>query len=270
VTAAGERGTLDILVPTYARPASLAITLSCLVGQAFGDFRVVISDQTEVGHALDSAEVRAVIRTLEMVGRPVLVHKHLPVRGMAEQRQFLLDQATAPYVLFLDDDVILQPDVVRRLVTAVEEEGCGFVGMGLIGPSFVADVRPSEQALQFWDGPVIPELVRPGTPQWLRARLHNAANLHHLQQRLCLGGTRTYRVAWVGGCVLYDTDKLRAAGGFSFWQDLPPRHAGEDVLAQLRVMERFGGCGILPSGAYHMELPTTVVDRATDAPLYLL
>jgi hypothetical protein len=77
-------------------------------------------------------------------------------------------------------------------------------------------------------------------------------------------------VAWVGGCVLYDTDKLRAAGGFSFWQDLPPRHAGEDVLAQLRVMERFGGCGILPSGAYHMELPTTVVDRATDAPLYLL
>jgi glycosyltransferase involved in cell wall biosynthesis len=270
VTAAGEGGILDVLIPTYARPAALAVTLGGMVGQVFGEFRVVVSDQTEVGDVLDSAEVRAVIRTLEMVGRPVVVHKHLPVRGMAEQRQFLLDQATARYALFLDDDVILEPDVVQRLVAALEEEGCGFVGMGLIGPSFVTDVRPAEQAVQFWDGRVVPERVRPGTAQWQRARLHNAANLHHVQQRLCLSGTHTYRVAWVGGCVLYDTAKLRAAGGFSFWEDLPARHAGEDVLAQLHVMEHFGGCGILPSGAYHMELPTTVVDRATDAPLLLL
>ena len=28
---------------------------------------------------------------------------------------------------------------------------------------------------------------------------------------------RLYRVAWVGGCVLYDTAKLREAGGFEFW-----------------------------------------------------
>ena len=52
-----------------------------------------------------------------------------------------------------------------------------------------------------------------------------------------------YRVAWVGSCVLYNVAKLRAAGGFTFWRELPERHAGEDVLAQLRVMARFGGCG---------------------------
>jgi hypothetical protein len=80
------------------------------------------------------------------------------------------------------------------------------------------------------------------------------------------GGTRRYKVAWVGGCVLFDTAKLRAAGGFDFWRALPPQHCGEDVLAQQRVMARFGGCAILPSGAYHMELPTTVTGRAVDAP----
>jgi hypothetical protein len=75
-----------------------------------------------------------------------------------------------------------------------------------------------------------------------------------------------YRVAWVGGCVLFDTEKLRAAGGFDFWCDLPVEHCGEDVLVQLRVMQRFGGCGMIPSGAYHLELPTTVGVRDINAP----
>jgi hypothetical protein len=34
-------------------------------------------------------------------------------------------------------------------------------------------------------------------------------------------------------------------------------------------MARYGGCAILPSGAYHMELPTTVTARDVDAPYVL-
>jgi hypothetical protein len=63
--------------------------------------------------------------------------------------------------------------------------------------------------------------------------------------------------------------KLRDVGGFSFWRELPEQHCGEDVLAQLRVLERYGGCGVLPSGAYHQQLPTTVEDRSCDAPRVL-
>jgi hypothetical protein len=81
--------------------------------------------------------------------------------------------------------------------------------------------------------------------------------------------TRCYRVAWVSGCVLFDTAKLRAAGGFDFWRRLPADHCGEEVQAQLKVIERFGGCGIIPSGAYHMELPTTIATREVDAPTVL-
>jgi hypothetical protein len=77
--------------------------------------------------------------------------------------------------------------------------------------------------------------------------------------------------SWVGGCALYDVDKLRRAGGYSFWRQLPRQHCGEDVLAQLRVMAQFGGCGLIPSGAFHQELPSTVPDsdRQADAPLLL-
>ena len=36
-------------------------------------------------------------------------------------------------------------------------------------------------------------------------------------------------------------------------------------MAERRVMARFGGAGILPSGAYHLESPTMVPDREHNA-----
>ena len=259
---------VDVLIPTYRRPAALAVTLTSLAAQTFRDFRLVVADQTEDVSAFESGEVKAIVRVLRLHGHQVELHRHLPRRGMAEQRQFLLDQAEAELALFLDDDLILEPDVLAGMHEAIRAERCGFVGCGLIGLSFADDVRPHEQAIEFWEGPVEPEAVRPGSVKWERHRLHNAANLLHVQERLppSEGGRRKYRVAWVGGCVLYDTAKLREVGGFSFWPSLPVTHAGEDVLAQLRVMERYGGCGLLPSGVYHQELPTTIADRTIDAP----
>ena len=74
-----------------------------------------------------------------------------------------------------------------------------------------------------------------------------------------------YKVAWASACVLYDTAKLRDVGGFSFWRRLPVEHCGEDVLAQLELMKVHGGCGVMPSGAYHQELPTTIPHRDVGA-----
>ncbi len=262
---------VDVLVPTCDRPAALAVTLTALFAQNLGPARIVVSDQGETIEAASAPEVAAVLRLLRTRGIEVEVHRHLPRRGLAEQRAFLLGQSRAPYVLFLDDDVVLEPDLLARLANTLRTEGCGFVGSAVIGLSYLDDVRPHQQAIEFWDGPVEPEEVLPGSPQWERHHLHSAANLYHVQQRLGLTATcqRLYRVAWIGGCVLFDAEKLRAVGGFEFWQDLPDQHCGEDVLAQLRVMARYGGCGVIPSGAYHQELPTTVPVRKVDAPLVL-
>lgn len=145
---------VDILIPTCARPAALAATLTSLCAQTYRDFRVVISDQTEDGDPAHTCEVRAVLRVLQEHGHAVEVHKHLPRRGMAEHRQFLLDQATAPYALFLDDDLLLEPDVVGRMGQTSQEEACGFVGSAVIGLGYLRDVRPHQQHIEFWDGPV--------------------------------------------------------------------------------------------------------------------
>jgi GT2 family glycosyltransferase len=266
---------IDVLVPTCNRPAALAVTLTALGSQNWPSLRILVSDQSDAPGAFDYAEVQAVLRYLRATGRQVETWQHLPRRGMAEQRAFLLAQVRARHCLFVDDDIILEPDLVARLHAVLDKEGCGFVGSAVHGLSYLGQARPVQETIEFWNGPVVPETVVPGSAAWARHHLHSAANLFHVQSRLGLaadggrGKTRTYKVAWVGGCVLFDTALLRAAGGYDFWPALPAQHCGEDVLAQQRVMARYGGCAILPSGAYHMELPTTVTARAIDAPYVL-
>jgi GT2 family glycosyltransferase len=266
---------LDVLIPTCDRPEALAVTLTSLSAQTLTRFRVVVSDQSERTDLPDGAtgapEVLTPLRLLRARGREVETHRHLPRRGLAEQRQFLLDQAHARYSLFLDDDVLCEPDLLERLLGVLLEQGCGFVGMPLVGLSHLDDVRPHQHAIEPWEGPVEPERITPGDARWDRHHLHSAANAWHVQQKLGVKASSPllYKVAWIGGCVMYDVAKLRAVGGFEFWRDLPPEHCGEDVLAQLRVMADYGGCGVLPTGAFHQQLPTTVPDRTHDAP-YLL
>lgn len=259
---------ITILIPTYNRVTALAVTLTSLTTQSFKDFAVVISDQSSDINVAEDPSIKAVTRLLKVHGNQVQIFKNLPSRGIAQQRQFLLDHSLSPYSLFLDDDVILDTWVLENLVKAIEEEQCGFVGQAVIGLSFLADHRPKEEAIEFWIDKVSPEIVKINSEKWQRHKLHNAANLYHVQNRLKINyqTPRKYKVAWIGGCVLYDTKKLKQIGGFEFWNKLPKEHVGEDVLIELKLMEKFGGCGLIPSGVYHQELPTTLPNRKYNAP----
>lgn len=259
---------VDVLIPTFKRKTGLAVVLTSLLGQTMTSFDVTISDQSPAEASyLDSIEIDTLLRALRWHGRRVTVHRHLPRRGMAEQRQFLLDQSHAPYVQYLDDDVLLDPPVMQRMLDTLQREQCGFVGCPATGLSYLEDVRPHQQNIELWDGPVRPEPFRPDEIPWERHLVNNAANPLHLERRLAPDGRAVrYKVAWVGGAnVLYDRAKLESVGGFSFWRRLPPEHAGEEVVTQFLLIRRYGGCGLLPSGTYHLGLPTTIEDRRSNA-----
>lgn len=259
---------VDILIPTYRRKTGLAITLTSLLGQSFTDFDVVVSDQSEDDDTyLDSIEISTLARALRWHGHGVKLLRHLPRRGMAEQRHFLLAQSSAPYAHFLDDDVLLDPPVLERMLRVIQIEQCGFVGCPATGLSYLDDVRPHQQGIELWEGPVTPEPFEPELLPWHRHYVNSAANPLHLEQQLVKGNAIVrYKVAWVGGAnVLYDRAKLLDVGEFSWWERLPPEHAGEEVVVQFLLIRKYGGCGILPSGTYHLGLPTNVEDRKRNA-----
>lgn len=260
--------TVDVLVPTCGRKTGLAMVLTGLLGQTFTDFNVIVSDQTEEGETyLDSIEIQTAADALRYHGHDVQLHRHLPRRGLAEQRQFLLERSTAPYVQFVDDDVVLEPRVMERLLDVVRTDDCGFAGAAAAGLAYLHDVRPHQQRIELWRGPVQPEpdFLPDAIPD--RHAVNVAANPLHLEQRLSPDGrTIRYKVDWIGGAnVMYDREKLLDVGGFSFWDRLPPEHAGEDAVVQFLLIHAYGGCGVLPSGTYHLCLETTVPNREHNA-----
>jgi len=259
---------VDVLIPTYRRETGLAIVLTSLLGQTFTDFDVIVSDQTEDDDAyLESIEIQTLMRALRWSGHKVTLHRHLPQQGMAEQRNFLVEQSQAPYVHFLDDDVLLDPAVMERMLSVLQAEECGFVGCAATGLGYLNDVRLHQQHIELWTGPVLPEPFEPDSIPWDRHMVNNAANPLHLEQQFVEeGDVVRYKVAWVGGAnILYDRAKLLDVGGFSWWYRLPPEHAGEEVVVQFLLIRKYGGCGILPSGTYHLGLPTNVEDRRRNA-----
>ncbi len=254
---------LDVLLPTCDRPAALAVTLTALLAQDV-PLRVVVADQS-ASH--DDPVVLGVRRVLEHLGHQLEWHARPDRRGVAEQRDFLLGRAVSRRCVLLDDDVLLAPGSLRRLCEALDQVGGGFVGMAMTGLSHVADERLHEHvSFEPWPDRVEPERLRKDTPAWERWRLHNAANPVHLARRHVPLEQPwvAYKVAWIAGCVLFDTAALREVGGFDFWQRLGPTGAGEDVAVQLAVMERRGGSALLPSGAFHLEVETTLPERTTD------
>ena len=179
---------LDVLIPTRNRPTELAVTLSGLAAQeGAGDFGVVVSDQSDAAASWAHPVPATMVRTLRHRGHPVLLTRHLPRRGLAEHRAWLLAHSAARRVLCLDDDVWLEPGTLRRLLTALDELDCGFVGNAVHGLSYLDDVRPrTHRHYEPWDGPPTPERVRPGTPEWDRSLIHPAANLLHITAGLGL------------------------------------------------------------------------------------
>jgi glycosyltransferase involved in cell wall biosynthesis len=250
---------VDILIPTYNRLTSLLLTISGVAAQTLKDVHVVVSDQSDTPVAEDPV-VRTLSRIIEARGGSTEWHYHAPSRGIAEQRNFLLTCAKSKYVLYLDDDVFMEPCVVERLYSVIETQGCGFTGAFPAGLSFFNDVRPEQQSIEFWEGPVQPEAIEPTSPEWRRAQLHRAANAFHVSRSIPSGEHRLYKVAWIASCVLYDREKLIDVGGFSFWNRLPRYHSGEEVLVQNLLMRLWGGCAILPSGTYHTEMESTVLN----------
>jgi hypothetical protein len=253
--------TVDILLPTINRTDSLILTLAGIAAQSLTALRVVVADQSDEP-ALANQVVTTACRVIEARGGQVEWHHRPQVHGIAEQRDFLLRQAAAPTVLYLDDDVYMEPWVVGRLHQVLSEQGCGFAGAFPSGLSHRDDIRPAQQIVELWGERVLPEVVEPGSAQWERWNLHRAANLYHASLRVPPGETWLYKVAWLASCILYDRRKLEAAGGFSFWDRLPRWHSGEEVLVQNLLMRRWGGCGIMPSGTWYTQVPTTTLNDA--------
>ncbi|MEW5853708.1 MAG: glycosyltransferase family A protein [Myxococcota bacterium] len=257
--------TVDILIPTANRVPALISTLSGVTAQTHASLRVLVADHGD-RPAREDRVIRSLCRIIESRGGEVDWHQRAASPMLAEQRDYLLRHARADVVLFLDDDVYMEPPVVQRLLHTLQAERCGFVGAFPSAEWMHRRATAAAPPLELWNGPVRPETLEPDSPEWERTRLHLDGATMDAAHHLPPGTVRRYKVAWVAGCVMYDRRKLLTVGGFSFWPRLPPRHVGEEALVQNLLMRRWGGCAIMPALTHRAESPSWLYADAQPGP----
>src|ERR1039458_9572864 len=117
---------VDILVPSYRGEKYLPLCLACLGQSSWRHFQVHVSidgpcanrDQIE-----DLARYYNLPVTLEVTGSHV---------GLAENRRRLLRPCTSKTILWIDDDVLVSPDTLERLLQfapLLGSEACAVTGV---------------------------------------------------------------------------------------------------------------------------------------------
>lgn len=113
-----KRTKISVIIPTKNRAEDLRSTLDGLLAQTRRPDEIVIVDQSS-------------IPALGLSDFPIsIVYVYAPqISGAAVARNAAMDRATGDIWVFLDDDVILEPDYVEEIISAYSPEVAGVSGM---------------------------------------------------------------------------------------------------------------------------------------------
>src|SRR5215212_6426639 len=104
---------VSAIVPTIGRPESLRALLESLAAQTRSVDEVIIADAST-----DDA-TESVISAWALTGLVVTrVAVHPP--NAVRQRNIAIELSNGEYLLFLDDDVVLEPDCVAQMLAVLE------------------------------------------------------------------------------------------------------------------------------------------------------
>lgn len=139
-----------VCIPTYRRPEFLADLLQSVAGLDVGglDVRVVVVDNDAAGSA------EPIVRRFAPL-LPAVTYVVEPSRGLAAVRNRLVAIAArlgVDYLAFVDDDELVEPDWLRRLVRTARERNADAVS-GVVLPRYDDGVPPWITAGNFFHWP---------------------------------------------------------------------------------------------------------------------
>jgi len=107
--------TVDVLVPTYNRPAMLRQCLESIQVQTYTDIRVIIGD--------DGVDDNTRMVAQDFCGTDRRFHyvRNAARLGIFGNTNALFTRVTAPYVHFMHDDDWLEPRFYERMIAGLEE-----------------------------------------------------------------------------------------------------------------------------------------------------
>jgi GT2 family glycosyltransferase len=130
-----------VIIPTKNRATDLAIAVRSVLGQTVRPTQVVIVDQSSDDRGFLSVKTEFA----DAPGVRLDYIRDTSISGAAAARNRAMDGATGDTWLFLDDDVVLEPEFIERLLEVYNShpEAEGVSGI-------ITNYRPSPQPLRLW------------------------------------------------------------------------------------------------------------------------
>lgn len=117
---------VTVLIPCKGRPTKVAMTLLALAMQTTRNFAVVMRDEGDVS-VMDSREVRQAWDMLSAKVSTIYLRSTESI-GLVRAREYLLQYAFTHLLLWLDDDIVVPPEGIVKMVKVVERrKDFGFV-----------------------------------------------------------------------------------------------------------------------------------------------
>jgi len=109
-----------VLINVRDRPTEIALLLQSLRTQTYSDYDVYILDDCS-GTALTNYHFfNCILTRLKLEGHKVFMKRTEFVHGVSRARQEIVEWAKGyKYYLRVDDDVLLEPDYIERLVKVI-------------------------------------------------------------------------------------------------------------------------------------------------------
>jgi len=106
---------VSVIIPTFNRPAFLEEAVHSVLAQTVSDCEIIIIDNGSEGRFQER------IQDLRRFGAQIFTYRFPSNRGVSVARNFGLEKATGDYVLFLDDDDLLHPQMLETNLSCFEK-----------------------------------------------------------------------------------------------------------------------------------------------------
>ena len=114
-----KKFTISVAIPTIGRVETLPTVLTALSFQTHPIKEVIIYDESPTP-IMESYVVNQALDVLSLQGVGTKVVRNRLLKGIGAARYAMAEEAKCPYVLMVDDDVVLLPDCLEQLVGYVD------------------------------------------------------------------------------------------------------------------------------------------------------
>jgi len=193
--------TVSIVLPTYNRAYCIGRTIDAILGQSFTDWELIICDDAS------SDNTTEVVQEYCRRDERIWYHRHEPRLGLPGNRNSGIFLATGQFIYFVEDDVILEPDTLGKLLCAYKQLKAKGIRVGAVGPRTIEPPKKGRLLI-----------LERHTADRTRQKMGRPSLIDRwtglMYQNFAMSGSGLRETPLVPSWSLFDREALEAVGGY--------------------------------------------------------